>query len=344
MTSDWIAHGILDSIVDSFFPYLEEIGKEVMAIEDLVTPTGVDGATASSNPQPKAEVESLKVVSPRDSFEKKLHLPTLATETFSFSEKSLHVGGTTHPRFVAPQWTIPLAFRRVRRFLTRRWKRKPKNPETPPSVTTLTLRRIARARRLVTSLNRLLASKSEVITQIRKRLLNARTSGLGESSGAEGIEVAIYMGDVEGKCLLPLFYSTMIDTRVVDHILTLQHSLLHYEHLLSQSHPTYLTQLRTLGPAKNYNLLLYMSTVSVGIIPMSIIIGESFHLWLFVVPGDLPKKPAMCSLNLQLPSTPNSFYGFAAVIGIVTVIFIIHCCLVMYWWRQAKQAGKRRRS
>ncbi|KAG6890433.1 hypothetical protein C0995_008787 [Termitomyces sp. Mi166 len=36
----WIAHGILDSIVDSFFPLLEEIELEVAAIEDLVLTAG----------------------------------------------------------------------------------------------------------------------------------------------------------------------------------------------------------------------------------------------------------------------------------------------------------------
>ncbi|KAG6890374.1 hypothetical protein C0992_001964 [Termitomyces sp. T32_za158] len=40
MTSDWIAHGILDSIVDSFFPLLEEIEREVAAIEDVVLTAG----------------------------------------------------------------------------------------------------------------------------------------------------------------------------------------------------------------------------------------------------------------------------------------------------------------
>ncbi|OBZ79405.1 Magnesium transporter ALR1 [Grifola frondosa] len=36
MSSDWIAHGIMDSIVDSFFPFLEGIEKEVTEIENLV--------------------------------------------------------------------------------------------------------------------------------------------------------------------------------------------------------------------------------------------------------------------------------------------------------------------
>jgi magnesium transporter len=83
-----------------------------------------------------------------------------------------------------------------------------------PSPTTATLRRIARTRRLVTSLTRLLATKSEVMTQIRKRLLTSNSSGLrNNSSKEEDVDVAIYMGDVQGACypyqLYPLGFTTI---------------------------------------------------------------------------------------------------------------------------------------
>lgn len=76
---------------------------------------------------------------------------------------------------------------------------------TPVNSTTMTLRRMARTRRLVTSLTRLLATKSEVVAQIRKRLLMAGHSGLGNGAGKDDdIEVAIYMGDVQGMCITGL--------------------------------------------------------------------------------------------------------------------------------------------
>ena len=37
MSAEWIAHGLMDSIVDSFFPHLEIIEKEVMGIERLLS-------------------------------------------------------------------------------------------------------------------------------------------------------------------------------------------------------------------------------------------------------------------------------------------------------------------
>lgn len=183
---DWIAHGILDSIVDSFFPYLEEIEKEVVAIEDLVFA-----------PKPIYEFVGSSSATNVGKGEKPKHTLPVA-ETFSLNEKSPSVGGSIRPRFAAPRWTFPLIFRRIRRTFTKRWRRIATPSEAPPSATTLTLRQMARARRLVTSLSRLLASKSEVVTQIRKRLLKTGTSGLGNGTKVEELEVAIYMGDVQG--------------------------------------------------------------------------------------------------------------------------------------------------
>ena len=61
-----------------------------------------------------------------------------------------------------------------------------------------TLRRIARVRRLVTLLGRLLATKSEVITQIRKRLLADRSFKVGVRSNPDALDIAMHMDDVQG--------------------------------------------------------------------------------------------------------------------------------------------------
>lgn len=71
------------------------------------------------------------------------------------------------------------------------------SPVATPTATASTLRQMARTRRLVTSLGRLLASKSEVVAQIKKRLL--KTGTLDPSVNAEELEVAMYMGDIQGK-------------------------------------------------------------------------------------------------------------------------------------------------
>ncbi|KAG1881613.1 hypothetical protein C8R48DRAFT_587346 [Suillus tomentosus] len=226
MSSDWIAHGILDSVVDSFFPFLKEIEQQVLAVEALVF---------SSN-----DVS---------------HTSTQAT-------------------------------------------------------TTNTLLRMARARRLVTSLTRLLATKSEVISQIRKRfLIGGRQTT--SPQGNDDLEIAMYMGDVQ------------------DHILTLQQSLHHYEHMLSDSHPAYLTQLQTrLAMNKGYTdkAILVLSLISIGIPSLQIPIG-------------------LFSQNLKIPKNsvnpPGPYNYFAMVILFSLSIGTVFLATVWRWWNQAKRTRSR---
>lgn len=306
MSSDWIAHGILDSIVDSFFPYLYEIEKEAMAIEGLVySPTPVHGLEGPAF-EPKVVLRGSPHTGTKDNETSKQSLEP-ATETISL-EKPSSITGNVRPRFAAPQWTLPLVLRRVRRLLGRRRVDVPFPSESPPSATLLTLRRMARVRRLVTSLNRLLASKSDIITQIRKRLLKAGTSQLGNETGKdEELEVAIYMGDIQ------------------DHILTLQQSLAHYETMLSKSHPAYLSQLQTLSAKKRPGkTFIYLGTVSVVFPCTLIIIG-------------------VCSLNVQLPTDIGTpvFHKFGIVITLDSLIAFGVLALIRYWW---VQAGLKRRN
>jgi len=123
-----------------------------------------------------------------------------------------------HPHFTAPRPTFRMLMRRLRRYISNHWRRiwarKKSEPRVSPRGTTL--RRMAKTRRLVTSLNRLLASKSDVITQIQKRLLQGTQPGTQKASlgngGSKGeeLEVAIYMGDVQGTFLWLHFSDTWV--------------------------------------------------------------------------------------------------------------------------------------
>jgi magnesium transporter len=165
---------------------------------------------------------------------------------------------------------------------------------------------MARARRLVTSLTRLLATKSEVISQIRKRFL---IGGRQKASpqGNDDLEIAIYMGDVQ------------------DHILTLQQSLHHYERMLSDSHPAYLTQLRThLAKTKQYTdkAILVLSLISIGVMCIQLPIG-------------------IFSENLKIPKNsvhpPGPYNYFMMVILLLFGIEAIFLVVVRRWWNQAKR-------
>ena len=108
------------------------------------------------------------------------------------------------PRFVVPYLTASLAYHRTKRFINNAWKSctwrtKIEPAATPtPTASKLTLRRIGSTRKLVTSLVRLLATKSDVLTAFRKRLLRASTIKPKSTTARSSEELAIYSGDVQG--------------------------------------------------------------------------------------------------------------------------------------------------
>ena len=120
-----------------------------------------------------------------------------------FEEKSQ---SSLRPRFVAPYLTVSLAYHRMKRFINAcksyAWRTKVEPPTTPtptPTPSQVTLRRIGSTRKLVTSLVRLLATKSDVLTAFRKRLLRASTLKPKSSmTPRSSEELAIYSGDVQG--------------------------------------------------------------------------------------------------------------------------------------------------
>ncbi|KAE9408147.1 hypothetical protein BT96DRAFT_962830 [Gymnopus androsaceus JB14] len=280
MSSAWIAHSLLDSIVDSFFPFSDEIEKEVMAIEQLVY---------STDKRLDSEMSMTAAVHPPQS--EKERLPVLSEKNMLKFEETF----TARTRFALSRPPLRLLYRRFLRYIRTlriRWR--------PSPSTMITLRRMATTRRLVTSLARLLAAKSEVVTQLRKRLLSE--SGNGKAGSSEEIEVAMYMGDVQ------------------DHILTLQHSLDHYERMLSQSHPTYLQQLRTdvsLAKSGADKALVYLSVVSMGVVCLQTVIG-------------------LFSLNVTVPISTN-FEVFGIVIALECVVLTAFLALVRRWWVNAKR-------
>jgi magnesium transporter len=76
---------------------------------------------------------------------------------------------------------------------------------------------------------------------------------------------------------------------VVDHLLTLQQSLVHYERMLSESHPTYLQNLRVdliRARAKSDFAAFVLAIVSVIILPPGVIIGMC-TLYAYWVPTEL---------------------------------------------------------
>ncbi|KAI0257100.1 hypothetical protein BJV78DRAFT_1116661 [Lactifluus subvellereus] len=298
-SSAWIAHGILDSVVDSFFPFVEEIEEQVTAIEAVVYNEDSPVSTIPSTPLALA-----RALKGPPSEEKALSPP------FSVDEKQAFVRDVASVRAAQTQFSLPrltfgLMWWRMRRAFSRFvglcLRRRPHDVKAKPIFTraSLGLWRMARTRRLVTSVARVLATKPEVVAGIRKRLLTS--DGLAARDDAE---VAIYFGDVQ------------------DHILTLQQSLAHFERMLSESHPTYLQILRLdslHARARADYAALILGIAAVVVLPPQVLCG-------------------LVTLNVTIPRNNNGEYWIFAVV-LVLILFIQFFCLglVRYWWVNAKR-------
>lgn len=235
---DWIAHGIMDSIVDSFFPFLGEIDKEVTDIEALVYSNGAaTPATASQDPispispsnssgsdtvvlvSEKMEKilsgsggeEKLKENSDRVGDKKEMEMKGKEKEDGNGSVVN-HDSPAAKTRFSLPSHRRRISFHFsfgsvmqwvgvVKALLQRRVQGRKFGPGM---MMTGNVHRMARARRLVTSLTRFLHMKSEVVAQIKKRLLKTGEFGLGNGTGDDQ-DVFMYMGDIQGMSFLPFF-------------------------------------------------------------------------------------------------------------------------------------------
>jgi len=189
---------------------LEEVEKEVVKVEEMVFSIGHETGQV---PKPQSYVTVPKVSPQTDTHmtETKAH-PFEKPDTLVDEKPRPHpsTANAVRTRFSLPRPTIPLFFRRFKRAISSVRTSVSFSFELRKSAggstTTSKLRRMARTRKLVTSLTRLLASKSEVVAQIRKRLLTTGQSGLGNGAGKDDdVEVAIYMGDVQGMS----FYTTV---------------------------------------------------------------------------------------------------------------------------------------
>jgi magnesium transporter len=190
-SADWIALDILDSIVDSFFPFLENIETEAVATDNTIFSGTLESIIPTESPKPPKTVSIISGLT--KSAEK-------STDDHEFEdEKSQH---SPRLRFVIPHLSVSLVFHRMKRFISNAWRTKVAPPPTPtPTPLHLTLRRIGSTKKLVTSLVRLLATKSDVLAAFRKQLMRATVLKHKSMAGRSSDELAIYCGDVQGWLL-----------------------------------------------------------------------------------------------------------------------------------------------
>ena len=185
----WIAHGILDSIVDSFFPLLKEIEEHVTVTESVVY--NEDNPASTTSPIPLASTRALRIVAAGEK---------VIPATSFIDEKHADVASvkTAMTQFSLPRLTCGLMLRRwgcvVSGFFCFCRRSKPRMVMSRFAGASADLYRMSRTRRLATSVARVLATKPEVIAGIRKRLLSS-----DGPDADDDVEVAIYFGDVQGE-------------------------------------------------------------------------------------------------------------------------------------------------
>ncbi|RXK39912.1 hypothetical protein M231_02846 [Tremella mesenterica] len=323
--SDWIAHGLLDSIVDAFFPLVRYVDGEVDEIDSLTIDPSTDPRNLHRNLHLPAESETTLIPSsptlnkypnPVDPIILKpssfIHAPIYDDNSRDYGNEQMTKGqGETQFGL-----KVKLVFTYLRLFfLPTSSATRPKHEKIAQAVydRSTMLRRIMDTRRLVTGLSRLLGAKHQVIGKLRKRAT--------ESGG--GVEA--YIGDVE------------------DHVLLLQTSLNHYEAILSHCQPAYLSQLRVsfaFARGGTDQAILALSTVSMSILPMMLVIGA------FSMNIHVPRNGSLASPHREPDGSIAPYNVFACV---VVAIFLIGCAMVLqirYWryaartkWAARRQTG-----
>jgi magnesium transporter len=281
---DWIAHGLMDSVVDGFFPVLRDIEKEVLLVEDFVSGIKVNEKEDDEiNPfdLPRPPVKEIVVLGDMGKAEESSPSDEKADKVDFFSIPTKPPKKGLQFQHFMDLWQFSNWWRKIRHQ---------KNSVSNKTRDRRRLRRMTATRRLVNTLGRLLSSKAEVIGQIRKRV-----HGQGE--------VAIYLGDV------------------LDHIVSLHQSLVHYERMLSHSHPAYLSHLRvSLTQTKGAidGMLLILSIVGILVPCFQVLVG-------------------LGSLNVHVPTDPNTFHIFWIFLVFSLVLPMGAIVLIRRWSVQARR-------
>jgi magnesium transporter len=214
-SADWIAHGLLDSIVDAFFPLIRYVDGEVDDIDSLTIDPTIDpkaqthSASSSIQSSPTSSVTAVQEnieMSEKLNLDEKVgtirkwqlpdvhrprprrHIPWLWLVRLRPSRNH----NTASPVEIKskPIMPLPKPLTYLRLFFLPTTSARPREHEAQSEQVfdrSTMLKRITDMRRLVTGLTRLLGAKHQVIGRLRKR------------AKEEGGGVEAYIGDVEGE-------------------------------------------------------------------------------------------------------------------------------------------------
>ncbi|OWZ60459.1 cation transporter [Cryptococcus neoformans c45] len=311
--ADWIAHGLLDSIVDAFFPIIRYVDGAVDDIDSLTIDPTTDPKKTSA--YLGLGLGSVMAGTDEDGNERFKHGELGSGKKrnglWRTPDHSLtqHISLRKRLRATFPHFCPPPRLLRtiiyLRLFLlptSSAVKRKHDQASKTLFDRSTMLKNMTDMRKLVTGLTRLLSAKGTVIGRLRKR------------AKEEGGTVEAYIGDVE------------------DHILLLQNSLYHYEYILSHCQPAYLSHLNVsfaVTKGRTDQAILALSVVAISILPMQFITGL-FSMNVYVPHNGWIHCPTDTLCEPDGSMSPFNYFA-AIVIGIA----LVACCMVsvIRWWR-----------
>ena len=205
---DWIAHGILDSIVDQVFPLLDSIEREIKDLDHLVF--SINGPLRNRGELKDRIATKMPVSKLDDKGEKEM---VIANAEVKYQRSQIETFSTDE----VPTWLLRCAkpcswgARCIHRLIStagisklKKWLKLSRRMEGPSPPSPLV--RMASTRRLVTWLTRLLGTKSEVVSQTQKRLTGNGLNYVIPSEHDMAGEVGMYLGDIQGFLIFFFFF------------------------------------------------------------------------------------------------------------------------------------------
>ena len=207
---DWIAYGMMDSIVDTFFPLIDFIEAESDDIDTfLANPlSAIHSAGRSSNTASDRAVQQVKNVSPLHIF--KIHFPTIVKTPslmqFYGSVRSVAVASDREAQFSKIGRSAKAQHDQVSSLAPRTMGKKAiKGVDDKLFERSKMLKRIANSRKLIQGLSRLLTPKTDVVRGLRKRI-KEESIMLGYAVPGQRHDIGIYLGDLQGTLCQGLQY------------------------------------------------------------------------------------------------------------------------------------------
>ncbi|KAK4701005.1 magnesium transporter, partial [Phenoliferia sp. Uapishka_3] len=364
MSSHWIAYGLMDSIVDAFFPLIDFIEGETKEVDAFLSDPLSHGMTNVSSKVAPSGVGVIAgrrvydenvigiVVEPTDSCEPEkengnefkratVFRSTTTSVLRGFSSVKL---STLFVRVLPVSWvrqapsteeTIMLVDAAGFMIPTLEGHHPLSIPLGPgfregdkaaaPAFDRLTLlKRIADARKLVTGLSRLLGTKADVVRGLRKRLKDE-----DEKEGRKMFGKGDQTNDIA------IYFGDLFD-----HIVAMQKVLNFYDSILSHDHPAFIGVLRlslTSAKAGTDTALVKLYIVTLTFLPINILTG-------------------MFSLNIEVPhngsrddhtkadGSPAGYHAFYGVLGGVVFVALTTWFLIWLIFKTSKKQVVRRGS